>query len=201
MFQRWLGNQLRQPKGLFSKWIGNYMQKGNTTINHWTTEVLSIGESEVILEVGIGNGSTINQIVRNNKIGRVIGIDISNEMLRRAEKINKQYIEQGVVELHYADVMDLPFKDSSFDKVFTVHTIYFWTDMNRAFYEIYRVLKPGGKVYISLANKSHMEKMQRTKSFHLLDIDEVEVFLNKNKFMAIKRHENGVFWCLEALKG
>ncbi|WP_010099447.1 class I SAM-dependent methyltransferase [Ornithinibacillus scapharcae] len=201
MLQRWLGNQLRQPRGLFSKWIGNYMQKGNLTINRWTTEVMDLKGKAVILEIGIGNGATLHEIVKTVDIGSATGIDISNEMLKQARKRNLKYIEQGLMELRYGDVMDLPFEDIIFDKVFSIHTIYFWIDLNRSFSEIHRVLKPGGKVYISITDRAQMEKMQRTNSFTLLDVTEIENLLQRNHFTSVKRHSNGVFWCLEATKG
>ena len=200
MIQRWLGNQLRQPKGLLSKWIGIYMQRGNDSINRWTTDLLEIEESDVLLEVGIGNGSTLHCIVASTKVRKIFGLDLSDEMIKEAEKLNKEYIEDGMIVLHKGNVISLPYKDSFFDKVFSVHTLYFWTDINQGFSEIHRVLKPGGKLYLSITDKSQMEKMKRTKNFHLIKTEEIEKLLANHMFQTITLHQKGMYWCIEATK-
>jgi hypothetical protein len=43
-----------------------------------------------------------------------------------------------------------------------------------------------------------MEKMRRTESFNLLHADEIEEMLVNHMFHSIKRHQKGVFWCIEA---
>ena len=200
MIQKWLGNQLKQPKGLLSKWIGIYMQRGNNSINRWTTDLLEIKENDVLLEVGIGNGSTINRIVTNTSVGKVFGLDLSNEMIKEAAKLNKKQIKDGIVELHKGNIISLPYTDFVFDKVFSVHTIYFWPDINQGFSEAHRVLKPGGKLFLSIMDKLQMEKMRRTKNFNLLNTEEIEELLKNNGFQIIKLHQKGVYWCIEATK-
>ena len=200
MIQRWLDNQLRQPKGLLSKWIGIYMQRGNDSINRWTTDLLEIEESDVLLEVGIGNGSTLHRIVASTKVRKIFGLDLSDEMIKEAEKLNKEYIADGTVVLHKGNVISLPYKDSFFDKVISVHTLYFWTDINQGFSEIHRVLKPGGKLYLSITDKSQMEKMKRTKNFHLIKTEEIEKLLANHMFQTITLHQKGMYWCIEATK-
>ncbi|WP_370294601.1 class I SAM-dependent methyltransferase [Rossellomorea marisflavi] len=200
MIQRWLGNQLRQPKGLLSKLIGIYMQRGNDSINRWTTDLLEIKKDDVLLEVGIGNGTTLNRIVANTKIEKIFGLDLSDEMIKQAKKLNKKYIEDGIVVLQKGNIISLPYKDSIFDKVFSVHTLYFWTDINQGVSEVHRVLKPGGKFCLSITDKSQMEKMERTKNFNLINIEEIEKLLSNHMFHTIKLHQKGVYWCLEATK-
>lgn len=200
MIQRWLGIQLRQPKGMLSKWVGIYMQRGNDLINRWTIDLMDIKEDDVLLEVGMGNGSTINHIVSNIKTGKVFGLDLSDEMVKEAEKLNKEYIEGEIVTLHKGDIISLPYKDSIFDKVFSVHTLYFWSDINQGFSEINRVLKPGGKLFLSITDKSQMEKMKRTKDFNLINIEEIDKLLLNHMFQTIKLHQKGVYWCIEATK-
>jgi ubiquinone/menaquinone biosynthesis C-methylase UbiE len=200
MIQKWLGDQLKQPKGILSKWIGLYMQRGNNSINRWTTDLLGPQENDVLLEVGIGNGSTINRIVNNTTVGKVYGLDLSNEMIKEAEKLNKKQIEDGIVEIHKGNIISLPYTDSVFNKIFSVHTLYFWPDINQGFSEIHRVLKPGGKLFLSIADKSQMEKMRRTKNFNLLNIEEIEEIMKNNRFKIMKRHQKGVYWCIEATK-
>jgi ubiquinone/menaquinone biosynthesis C-methylase UbiE len=73
----------------------------------------------------------------------------------------------GVVTIQEAGIESLPFDDEYFDKVFTVHTIYFWESIDQGFHEAYRVLKPGGTLYVSIMNETTMQKVKRTSSFSL----------------------------------
>ena len=143
MFQQWLGNQLRHPKGPLSKWIGMYMQKGNDEINTWTIDLLDLDADKVLLEVGIGNGSTLNRIASNKKVRKLYGVDLSDDMIKEAAKLNKKFIENGMIELQQGNVLFLPYKESTIDTVLSVHTIYFWPDIDQGLSEIHRVLKPG----------------------------------------------------------
>src|SRR5699024_3317074 len=135
---------------------------------------MKIKGEEKILEIGIGNGSTLNKISQRNIVGKNIGIDISKDMVKEAKRNNESFINNGIVGIQEAGVELLSFEDEYFDKVFTVHTIYFWKDIDQGIHEVYRVLKPVGRFYVSLTDKSTMRKMKRTSNFHLFDATEVE---------------------------
>jgi SAM-dependent methyltransferase len=51
-----------------------------------------------------------------------------------------------------ADVSALPFEDGSFDRAYSVNSVFFWPDPDAAFAEIYRVLRPGGLAVIAAPN-------------------------------------------------
>ena len=200
MIQYWLGNQLKQPNGLLSKWVGIYMQRGNEAINRWTIDLLDIQAHDQLLEIGIGNGSTLHRIASNNKVRKIVGVDLSADMIKEAKKLNKHYIENGIVELQKGNVLSLPYKDAAFNKVFTIHTLYFWTDINKGFSEIHRVLEPGGILFLSITDPLQMQKMKRTKNFHLIIPKQIEELLTKHRFKAITIHQRGIYWCIEATK-
>jgi SAM-dependent methyltransferase len=78
----------------------------------------------------------------------VVGVDPSTEACRMAARRNRTAIAAGRVRLHQASVEALPLSDAEFDKVFTVHTLYFWPDLAAALTEIRRVLKPRGRMVL-----------------------------------------------------
>lgn len=97
-----------------------------------------------ILEVGCGTGLSTRHIAKKYD-ARVVGIDISEKMIRKAKERNRQ-LENA--EFLVADAQELPFKDNTFDIVFTESVISLVPNQLKAVKEFRRVAKPGG--YIGL---------------------------------------------------
>ena len=84
----------------------------------------------------------------------------------------------------------LNFQDAFFDGCFMVDQIYFWADPLTYFAEIYRVLKPGGKMNLAFVEKSAGSHLPWTQSdFSFYKIDEVTSFLRKSGFVNIITNE------------
>lgn len=94
-----------------------------------------------VLFVAIGTGVDIAHFPLGHEI---VAVDISKEMLRRAESRRAKY--RGNLQLLQADVIKLPLPDASFDTVATSCTFCSVPDPRRALRELYRVLKPGGQL-------------------------------------------------------
>jgi len=108
-----------------------------------------IKEGDVVLDLGSGAG--IDTILAAKKVGekgRVIGVDMTEEMVLVAqENIKKQGINN--IEFIVAEIGNIPLKDSSIDVIISNCVINLTPDKSKSFKEAYRVLKPGGKVYLS----------------------------------------------------
>lgn len=177
------------------------MERGNFTINHWTVSLMVPKENSVILEIGCGNGSTINYLSGKIRYKKIHGIDISDVMIRESKKNNRQLIKTGSVEINHSDVLDLPFSDSYFDSIFSVHTIYFWRDIKKGFAEIYRTLRPKGSLYLSFANIEYLKRLERTKgNFQLYHEDEIIKCLRDIGFSDLRVERKGQFVCIIAGK-
>lgn len=94
-----------------------------------------------VLFVAIGTGVDIRFFPPHHEI---FAADISQEMLRRAERRRMHY--DGSLELVQADVMNLGFADESFDTVITSCTMCSVPDPVQALRELHRVLRPGGSI-------------------------------------------------------
>lgn len=70
-------------------------------------------------------------------------------MVRMATQYNQRAINEGRVALLLADSRALPYPEGSFDRVYAVHTLYFWHDPQRHLQEIYRVMKPGARFVLT----------------------------------------------------
>ena len=108
-----------------------------------------INRGETVLDIGCGAGAdTFVAAKMVGGEGRVIGIDMTPEMLARARK-NLQEISLQNVSFHKASAEDLPFRDESFDVVISNGVFNLIPDKARALKEAFRVLKPHGRMMIA----------------------------------------------------
>lgn len=94
-----------------------------------------------VLFVAIGTGLDIKHFPPDREI---VAIDLSDEMLRRAAPRCRHYA--GNLHLVQADALNLCFPDDSFDTVVTSCTMCSVPNLRRALEELYRVLRPGGRL-------------------------------------------------------
>jgi len=108
-----------------------------------------IKEGDIVLDLGSGAG--IDAILAAKKVGekgKVIGVDITKEMIEKArENAKKQGIKN--VEFLLGEIENLPVEDGSVDTIITNCVINLTPNKAKTFSEAYRVLKPGGKIYLS----------------------------------------------------
>lgn len=101
-----------------------------------------------ILDVATGTGDVAILMAKILGPKRVIGIDISNQML---EIGNKKIAEQGltgIIRLETGDCEQLQFKDASFDAVTVAFGVRNFENLEKGLAEMYRVLRPGGRAVI-----------------------------------------------------
>jgi ubiquinone/menaquinone biosynthesis C-methylase UbiE len=146
-----LDDQYAHPTGLVGRWLGERMARQHLPEALWTLSLLDLEPQDRVLELGFGAGQAIALVAAQLTGGQVYGIDISQEMVRAARRRNAGAITAGRVVLRQGEVSDLPFANEQFDKVFSIQTFYFWSDPLRVLAEIARVLKPGGRLVITLS--------------------------------------------------
>lgn len=76
--------------------------------------------------------------------GTVQGLDISEKMIDYSTKRLHNEILSGKLQIHLGSVLDMPFNNAIFDRIFHCNCYYFWPDHNLAARELSRVMKPGG---------------------------------------------------------
>lgn len=153
-----VARQSALPSGLLGRLIGHVMARETAAVNEAAIELLDLRSTDDVLEVGFGHGATIARVAAAVSGGRVSGVDPSAEMCAMASRRNRRAIEEGRVALRRASAEDLPFPDASFDKVLSVHTVYFWADLVPPLREIARVLKPEGRLVLAYRSDSGMAR-------------------------------------------
>ena len=114
--------------------------------NPWSIGPVHPGER--VLDVGCGSG--FDCLVASRLVGpagRVIGVDMTGEMVEKA-KSNAALVGASNVEFHHAPAEVLPVEDASVDVVVSNGAINLVPDKSLVFDEIFRVLRPGGRLML-----------------------------------------------------
>ena len=140
-------SQCARPEGALGRVMLSFMNYTHGPLTTWGLKLVNIQDGWTILDVGCGGGFTIRRLFKRSKDAQVYGIDISEESVAKAKKVNAEVLDKQVfVTLGSAE--KLPYDDAKFDLVTAVETVYFWPNLPGCLQEVHRVLKPGGKFAI-----------------------------------------------------
>ena len=104
---------------------------------------------EIVLDLGSGAGfDAFLAAERVGKTGKVIGVDMTPEMVEKA-RMNGEKFKISNVEFRLGEIEKLPVPDNSVDVVLSNCVINLSPDKSAVFKEIHRALKPGGRIIIS----------------------------------------------------
>lgn len=110
-------------------------------------KICDIKEGDKVLDLCCGTGQMINYECKAvGKNTTVIGVDFNKEMLKVGAKRLNQSLEDYKYKLIKGSILELPFEENTFDYITIAFGLRNIPDKNKALREMYRVLKPGGKV-------------------------------------------------------
>lgn len=143
------------PKGRMGRAMLKFMNLCHAPLTNWGLSLLDIQEGRTMLDIGCGGGATLRRLLKRSKGGMVYGIDISEESVVKARKVNAAVLDKQVF-VTQGSAEKLPYEDWKFDLVTAVETIYFWPNLPQCLQEVRRVLKPGGRfaVMVEVADEN-----------------------------------------------
>jgi ubiquinone/menaquinone biosynthesis C-methylase UbiE len=133
----------------FNQWAaagrGDEMEDHHSDITDQTIALMNIQPSDRILDLGGGIGWASPPLARMANAGEVVGLDVADEMLHRAEEASSEF---NNIRYVWGSAENIPALDGLFTKVLSVESFYYYADQNKALRELKRVMAPGGQLFI-----------------------------------------------------
>jgi arsenite methyltransferase len=139
-------NRLREE---FNRWAeagrGEGMEQDHLPITLPVVEKMGLAATDNVLDVGCGSGWLARRLAKRVPEGRVVGMDVSDEMIRLARRTSLDF-----ENILYAtgEVGEIPWDGNFFNHAISVESAYYWPEPGAGIGEIFRVLRPGGAAWI-----------------------------------------------------
>jgi ubiquinone/menaquinone biosynthesis C-methylase UbiE len=137
----------------FDRWArdgrGQSLESEHLSITEKALGFMDLRPGLRVLDLSCGSGWATCLLARRvagtRDNGHVVGVDISKEMLNLARQSSDSI---GNIEYVQASAESLPLEANLFDRILSVEAFYYYPDQGRALDEMYRVLTPGGQMFI-----------------------------------------------------
>jgi len=138
----------------FNRWAeageGPKMEQHHLDITEKTIRRMNLRPGERVLDLGCGSGWATRLLARiagdgPEGFGQVVGVDVSDEMIRVARAESKDF--ENVMYV-WGSATQIPWEENFFDKVLSVESFYYYADQERALAELFRVMAPKGRLFI-----------------------------------------------------
>src|SRR5271166_230002 len=137
----------------FNQWAeqgkGEEMEAHHISITEQTLALMNLKPGERVLDLGCGAGWAsrlmAKAVANGDRPGQVVGLDVSDEMIRRARAGS---VDHDNVMFVVGSAQKIPWEENFFDKVLSIESFYYYADQERALAELFRVMAPRGELFI-----------------------------------------------------
>src|SRR6267378_18960 len=184
-----LAAQLGRPTGVRGQLVGMMLNRSNRGTIAAAIDALELQPGAAAADLGFGGGVGLSLLLqRVGPQGKVFGVDYSPTMVNRALRQFKSDIASGRLHLHTGSITQLPLDDGSLQGAITINTIYFISELDRAFSELARVISPRGRVVVGIGDPGMMRRIPTTPfGFTIRPVDEV-IATAKSAGLAVQDH-------------
>ena len=174
-----VAGQLGRPHGILSPFVARALNRGNEKAIAAAVDAAEVARGGVAADIGFGGGVGLQLLLdRVGDDGVVHGIEIANDMLRRAKS---KFGRDGRLRLARGSLTEVPLDDGSVDALITVNTVYFISELDAACAELARVLRPGGRAVIGIGDPDVMARLPFTKhGFTIRPVAEIAAALENS---------------------
>jgi len=189
-------SQFAKPTGFFGKILAKGMARGHKEFYKNAARVINPTNDDKYLEIGFGSGVFINKYMSH--VSKIAGIDYSEDMVRLASDINRKLVESGKAEFKNGYASSLPWADNEFTIVAMIEVFFFLDETEIILKEIFRVLKPGGRLIIEMGFNKDDEvdnsRIIKKMGLKLYSGEEMKKLLKKAGFSDIVIEYYKAFW-------
>ena len=144
--------QVAKPTGFSGRMLARVMAVTRKTIfknlDKNVVATLNLQPEDDYLEIGFGSGSFMKS--HASHVQSIAGLDHSEDMVRLATRYNRERFKAGTAEFMQGEASLLPWGDGRFSVVLAMDSFFFFPKPLESLKEIHRVLRPGGRLVISL---------------------------------------------------
>jgi len=179
----------------FNRWAqagrGEGMEQDHLPITLPVLDLMQLSSDENVLDVGCGAGWLERLLSERVPEGRVVGMDISDEMVRRARS---SYVALENTMFIIGGVDEIPWDANFFTRAISVESAYYWPDPASGLREIYRVLREGGSAWIVINYyrdnpHCHQWAAQFATPAHLLAAEEWTILFRNAGFAKVAHRQ------------
>lgn len=182
-----LAAQLAEPSAEKGLEIADMMNQTNIKMTRHAIENLHIQIAEQVLELGHANAGHLDELFEHHPTIGYTGLETSYSMYKEAQRKNQKWVESSQAQFIHYNGKDIPFAAESFNKIFSVNTIYFWTDIVYLLSCLKKILRSGGRIALTFASRNFMQSLPFTAyGFNLYETEEIEKLLMQTGFENIE---------------
>jgi len=177
----------------FNRWAeageGEKMERHHLDITEKAIRRMELRPGERVLDLGCGSGWATRLLARlvsdgPEGFGQVVGVDVSDEMIRQARGASKDF--ENILYV-WGSAEKIPWEENFFDKVLSVESFYYYPDQDRSLMELFRVMAPRGRMFILINlykdNEYSLQWVDKLKvPVHVRSKDEYVALLKKHAF-------------------
>ena len=152
----WVREQVRVPHGVSGWLVALMMPMAHKAFYGPAADLLDLEPGDELVEVACGSGVFLDEHARHVK--RIAGLDLSNIQVRLAQRRLGDMITTGSAEVVRGDAVALPWADGSFSAAACMGSLEYFPDRAAALREMWRVLRPGGRIVVSYGLDPQAEK-------------------------------------------